>query len=328
MITVTAPLSPLTIVTSPKNPAPAGAGQRRFGLPETIPGFSQIRNGGTNGDPVFRGMFGSRLKILTDGSEMLGACPSRMDAPTSYISPESFDLLTITKGPQTCCGAGSSAGTVRFERERPRFDKPGIKGSASVLTGSNGRWDENIDASLGAEQGYLRVMANKSRPTTIRTERIRACRHAGDKWNGDLALGWTPDNDTLLEVTMGRGNGEARYAGRSMDGSQFKRESLGMRVEKSNIGEVLDKLEAQVYYNYANHVMDNVTLRSPGRQWYGWPRGHGGMSMGGHGGHMMSSGMTMQLDRRTVGGRVIGTWQWQDVKLESGLDTKPTPTAA
>ncbi|WP_273876708.1 TonB-dependent receptor plug domain-containing protein, partial [Serratia marcescens] len=76
----------------------------------TIPGFSQIRNGGTNGDPVFRGMFGSRLKILTDGSEMLGACPSRMDAPTSYISPESFDLLTITKGPQTVLwGPGSSA---------------------------------------------------------------------------------------------------------------------------------------------------------------------------------------------------------------------------
>lgn len=46
------------------------------------------------------------------------------------------------------------------------------------------------------------------------------------------------------------------------------------------------------------------------------------MSMGGHGGHMMSSGMTMQLDRRTVGGRVMGTWLWQDVKLESGLDTQ------
>lgn len=70
---------------------------------------------------------------------------------------------------------------------------------------------------------------------------------------------------------------------------------------------MLDKLEAQVYYNYANHVMDNVTLRSPGSGGMGGHGGHGGMSMGGHGGHMMSSGMTMQLDRRTVGGRVIGT---------------------
>ena len=141
-----------------------------------------------------------------------------------------------------------------------------------MLTGSNGRWDENIDASLGAEQGYLRVMANKSRSNDYQDGTNTRVPSRWDKWNGDLALGWTPDNDTLLEVTMGRGNGEARYAGRSMDGSQFKRESLGMRVEKSNIGEVLDKLEAQVYYNYANHVMDNVTLRSPGS---------GGM--GGHG---------------------------------------------
>ncbi|MCP5640034.1 TonB-dependent copper receptor, partial [Klebsiella pneumoniae] len=68
-----------------------------------------------------------------------------------------------------------------------------------------------------------------------------------DKWNGDVTLGWTPDQDTLLELTAGKGDGEARYAGRGMDGSQFKRESLGLRFEKSNLGEVLDKVEAQVY---------------------------------------------------------------------------------
>lgn len=57
-------------------------------------------------------MFGSRLKILTDGAEMLGACPSRMDAPTSYIAPEDFDLLSLIKGPETVLwGPGNSAGT-------------------------------------------------------------------------------------------------------------------------------------------------------------------------------------------------------------------------
>jgi iron complex outermembrane receptor protein len=52
---------------------------------QSIMGFKSIKNGGTNGDVTFRGMFGSRIKILTDGTENLGACPSRMDAPTSYI---------------------------------------------------------------------------------------------------------------------------------------------------------------------------------------------------------------------------------------------------
>jgi iron complex outermembrane receptor protein len=117
-------------------------------------------------------------------------------------------------------------------------------------------------------------------------------------------LGWTPDADTLLELTAGKGDGEARYAGRGMDGSQFKRESLGLRFEKSNIGEVLDKLEAQVYYNYADHVMDNYTLRTPS------------------GTGMMAGPCASNVDRRTLGARIKATWRWADVQLISGLDAQ------
>jgi iron complex outermembrane receptor protein len=63
-------------------------------------------------------MFGSRIKILTDGTENLGACPNRMDAPTSYISPESYDRISVIKGPQTVQYANTgSAATVMFERQ-------------------------------------------------------------------------------------------------------------------------------------------------------------------------------------------------------------------
>ena len=40
------------------------------------------------GDPVFRGMAGSRLGILLDGQEVLGGCGGRMDPPTAYIYPK------------------------------------------------------------------------------------------------------------------------------------------------------------------------------------------------------------------------------------------------
>ncbi len=318
VMVVTAPaISPLTIVTSPKTPrqpVPASDGSDYL---KTIPGFSQIRNGGTNGDPVFRGMFGSRLRILTNGSEMPGACPARMDAPSSYISPESFNLLTLTKGPQTMLwGPGNSAGSVHFERERPSFEKAGIQGDASVLTASNHRWDENADISLGNEQGYLRLIGNKSRSDDYKDGNNDRVPSQWDKWNADMALGWTPDKDTWLELTAGQGDGEARYAGRSMDGSQFKRESLGMRFEKSNIGDVFDKFEASTYYNYADHIMDNFSLRTPSSTSMGGiGSSTGSMHSGG-----MSMPMAMQLDRRTVGGRMMGTWLWSDVKLESGAD--------
>lgn len=314
---VTAPVdSPLTITTSPKTPrqpVPASDGSDYL---KTIPGFSQIRNGGTNGDPVFRGMFGSRLRILTNDSEMLGACPSRMDAPTSYISPENFDVLNMIKGPQTVLwGPGNSAGTIRFEREKPLFTESGMKGNASALTASNHRWDTNADVSLGNETGYLRVIGNKSRSNDYKDGNGDKVPSKWDKWNADIALGWTPDEYTLLELTAGKGDGEARYAGRGMDGSQFKRESYGLRFEKSNIGDVLDKIEANAYYNYADHIMDNYSLRSPSGGGMG---GHMGM---GHGGHsMMNMPMKMRVDRETMGGRVMGTWLWTDYELRAGAD--------
>lgn len=303
VITAVGPSSPLTVVTNPKDPrqpVPASDGGDYL---KTIPGFSVIRAGGTNGDPVLRGMFGSRLNILTNGGEMLGACPSRMDAPTSYIAPQTYDRLTVIKGPQTVLwGPGGSAGTVLFEREPEQFDSPGTRLDASALIGSNGRVDKLIDAAAGGAQGYARVIGNQSRASDYSDGSGNRVASKWDKWNGDIALGWTPTTDTLLELTAGRGDGKARYAGRGMDGAQFQRESLGLRFEQRDLSGVLDKLEAQVYYNYADHVMDNYSLRIPS------------------GTGMMASAMATNVDRRTLGGRVKATWQWADAELIAGLD--------
>ena len=54
----------------PIQPVPATDGADYL---QSIPGFSSIKSGGTNGDVTFRGMFGSRIKILSDGTENLGA---------------------------------------------------------------------------------------------------------------------------------------------------------------------------------------------------------------------------------------------------------------
>ena len=305
VITAIAPSSPLTIVTNPKDPrqpVPASDGGDYL---KTIPGFALIRNGGTNGDPVLRGMFGSRLNILTNGGEMLGACPGRMDAPTSYISPETYDKLTVIKGPQTVLwGPGASAGTILFEREPEHFGELGTRVNASLLAGSNGRFDKTIDAAAGGPLGYVRVIGNTAHADDYKDGNGDTVPSRYDKWNGDIAVGWTPDADTLLELTAGKGEGEARSAGRGMDGSQYKRESLGLRFEKSNIGDVLDKIEAQVYYNYADHVMDNYTLRTPS------------------GTGMMAGPMASNVDRRTLGARVKATWRWADYQLISGIDAQ------
>lgn len=303
VITAVQQSSPLTIVTNPKEarqPVPASDGTDYL---KTIPGFSAIRSGGSNGDPVLRGMFGSRLNLRTNGGLMLGACPYRMDAPSSYIAPETFDKLTVIKGPQTVqWGPGASAGTVLFERGPEHFGELGSRLNGSVLVGSNGRFDKVLDGAVGGPQGYLRVVGNQAQADDYKDGHGHTVPSRWEKWNGDVALGWTPDADTLVELTAGKGNGEARLGGRGMDSSQLERESLGLKFEKRNIGGVLDKLEAQVYYNYADHIMDNFRLRTPDPS------------------SMMAMPMASQVDRRTMGGRLAATWKWQDVELVTGVD--------
>ncbi|EIM38276.1 putative outer membrane copper receptor [Acinetobacter sp. HA] len=283
----------------PIQPIPASDGADYL---QSIVGFSSVNSGaGTNGDVTFRGMFGSRIKILTDGTENLGACPSRMDSPTSYISPESYDRISVIKGPQTVQYANTgSAATVIFERSPEQFDGDHhYRGQASILMGSFGRLDHNVEVAAGDEQKYIRLNTNRSVANSYQDGNGNTVPSDWERWNADLALGWTPDENTWVELTGGKADGEAVYAGRMMDGSQFARESLGLRVEKKNVTDVIKKIEAQVNYNFNDHVMDNFSLRD-----------------------VAEPDKAMTVTRRTLNGRLAVTNEWENIQLITGVDSQ------
>jgi iron complex outermembrane receptor protein len=305
VVTDVTPTLAMTFVTDtklPRQPVPASDGADYL---RTVPGFSLIRSGGTNGDPVLRGMFGSRLNLLTDGGHMQGACPARMDNSLSYVSPETYDRLEVIKGPQTVLwGPGASAGTVRFERDIPFFDAPGAQFNGSLTFGSFDRNDQVIDTAFGNADGYARVTANRSEADDYEDGDGRTVPSAWKKWNADVAFGWTPDADSLVEVSTGRGDGAARYAGRGMDGSQFARTTYGLRAERRNLEGAFDKIEARLYYNDVDHVMDNYTLRDPDPD------------------SSMPMPMASNVAQRTQGGRLALAWNTDAWDLNAGLDVR------
>jgi iron complex outermembrane receptor protein len=312
-VTATQLSPPVTVVADPKAASDSTqAASDGADYLKSIPGFSVIRSGGANGDPVLRGMFGSRLNILNDGASIIGACPARMDAPSSYIAPENFDAVTVVKGPQTVLwGPGASAGTVRFERDTPRFTAPGLRFDGSVGGGSFDRNDESVDLTAGNDKFYARLAANHTHSGDYKDGSGNRLPSGWDKRNADLTLGFAPDADTLLEVTAGGGNGYAKYAGRGMDASKLVRQTLGARLVKSHIGGALDKIEAQIYYNNADMVMDNFTFRTPAAM----------PAMPGMGSTAM--GMAMADNRITTGGRLAATWRLGDaVDLVTGVDAQ------
>lgn len=304
-VVVTAPQSsaPLTVTTDPRKPRQPVPAHDGADYLKTIPGFSVIRKGGTDGDPVLRGMAGSRLNILLDGEQIFGGCGGRMDPPTAYVFPGAYDQITVLKGPQTVLyGPGNSAGTVLFERSIDREAQVGTHGQASLMLGSFGRNDEMLSASTGSEEYYLRADATRTHAKDYKDGSGVAVHSSYTRWSGNAALGWTPDADTRTEVTLAKSDGQAAYADRAVDGSKFARDNFGAKFERRNMGGMLEAVEAQAYYNYVDHVMDIYTLRS---------------------GNPASMMAAMNPDRKTTGGRVAGTLQVADnSQLKLGLDTQ------
>ena len=304
-VVVTAPAmeQPLVIKTDPRKPrqpVPAHDGAEYL---KTIPGFSVTRKGGTDGDPVFRGMAGSRLNILLDGEQILGGCGNRMDPPTAYVFPSSYDRITVLKGPQSVLyGAGTSAGTVLFERDVARRKDTGAGFEGSATAGSFGRTDVMGDAHGGSSDWYGRAIYTNSSASDYKDGNGASVHSQYSRWSANAAVGLTPNENARVELSTAKSDGRAAYADRTVDGSKFARDNVGLKADWKNTDHgLLGKIETQVFRNYIDHVMDSYSMRS--------------------GGNPAAAMAAMNPDRTTVGGKIIGTLNLAGTtQLKLGVD--------
>jgi iron complex outermembrane recepter protein len=289
---------PYTIVTDPRQPRlplPAHDGGAYL---KSIPGFTVSRKGGTSGDPELRGLGGSRLNILLDDTHVLGGCGGRMDPPTAYVFPESYDQIEVIKGPQSVRYGATVAGIVRFDRDPMRFTESTVTGFGSLVAGSYERRDFVGDVTAGDRLGYVRMIGTLSSQDDYEDGAGRTVHSQYHRWSTTGILGWTPDELTRVEFAAERSDGEAAYDDRGMDGVVFDRTGYTLSFDRSDLAAWFTNLEALLYYNYVDHVMDNYTLRVPPMQ-----------------------PMVSYPDRRTVGGRIAGEFEVNAaLELVAGID--------
>src|SRR5690606_17459891 len=164
--------------------------------------------------------------------------------------------------------------------------------------GCFGRLDHSVEVAAGDEQRYVRLNTSRSVASSYQDGDGTTVPADWERWNADLAWGGMAAEDAWVELTGGNADGEAVYAGRDMDGSQFARESLGLRVEKKNLTEVIQKIEAQINYNYNDHIMDNFSLRPVS------------MKHDEHTHSVQPAPSEMQVTRRTLNTRMAITSEW------------------
>lgn len=261
VVVASRPASTLEVTLDPKKPGSPMPAADGAGYLKNVTGMSMVRKGGLGGDPVLRGMGMSRLNVQMDGGMLAGGCGGRMDPPTAYVFPQSFDRIRVLKGPQSLEQGATLAGTVLFERDKPEFMAPGFKSDASALFGSFGRDDQMVDMTAGSTDGYLRGQFTHSDSDDYRDGHGNKVRSFYHRENGTAQLGWTPGEHTWLELTAERSNARAAYADRTMDGSMFDRESFGLKLRQEEITTHWQRSELTLWDNYIDHIMDNFSLR-------------------------------------------------------------------
>ena len=134
-------------------------------LSKIIPGISIVRRSGIANDIILRGQKKDNINILIDNTKVYGACPNRMDPPTSHVLTNTIDSIEVTEGPYDVENFGTLSGSVAITTKKPSRD---LKGEVSVNLGSFGY--QKAAATISGGNNAVRFLLSVSNETSEQYE--------------------------------------------------------------------------------------------------------------------------------------------------------------
>lgn len=258
-VTGTSTHDPLSEVLRPSDfaaPAPDAAQLLR-----TVPGFSLSRVGGGASDPLLRGLGQSRIIVVADGTALEGACSHRMDPPTTYLAADSYDRVSITKGPNSVRFGHAIGGTVEFERNADRPAAARQQLAAGLQAGRFDQQQASVDVQIGNPMALLRAVGNGARSDDYRDGNGTPVHTGYRRYNAGASFSAFAGERLRVDVGAETGDGEAAYPTFHMDGTMFRRNRLSTRIQWRRPDGTLSRLELRAAASDTDHRMDDYSLR-------------------------------------------------------------------
>ncbi|RTZ72117.1 MAG: TonB-dependent receptor [Gammaproteobacteria bacterium] len=127
------------------------------GLFKNVAEISLVRRSGIANDIILRGQKKDNINVLVDGAKIYGACPNRMDPPTSHILTNNVESVEINEGPYDVENFGTLSGSVNITTRAP---EPGLHGDFSINVGSWNYWKAAATLTGGSDR--VRALASIS----------------------------------------------------------------------------------------------------------------------------------------------------------------------
>jgi len=254
-------------------------------LSTKVPSIDMNRRSGIANDILIRGQKRDNISIEVDGTKVCGACPNRMDPPTSHILASQIDEIEVIEGPYDVETFGVMSGGVKITTKKPskklhgevnfgygswNYTKVGatMSGGNDVLkvlvSGSSESSDQYEDGDGNTMAQQVQNYA-KSNPTAAGTqyqsayEDMRA--YAKKSLMTKAFVNVTDDQELRLGYTLNRSD-DVLYPNSKMDALYDNSNIYLAQYDIKNISDIYKKINLEYYYSDVDHPMGNDYRKS------------------------------------------------------------------
>ncbi len=255
-------------------------------LSKQLPGVSLVRRSGIANDVILRGQKKDNISITIDNAKVYGACPNRMDPPTSHILANNIEGIEVIEGPYDVENFGTLSGAVKITTREPAQE---MQGEISLNVGSWGYQKAAASISGGSES--VRLLISTSTETSDQYqdgdgntfyEQIENLNLAGPAaavqykdmyqdqaaytkrtFMGKAFIDVTEDQQLRLSYTANRSD-DILYPSSQMDALYDNSDIINVDYSIANLGELSRQLDIQAYDSRVDHPMSTYYRNSSG----------------------------------------------------------------
>ena len=247
-------------------------------LSTKIPSIDMSRRSGIANDIFIRGQKRDNISVEVDGTKVCGACPNRMDPPTSHILASQIDEIEVIEGPYDVESFGALSGGLKITTKQPKqklqgelnlgFGSWGYRKAGATVSGGNdvvrvlvsGSYETSDQYKDGngdtlAKQVDNFVVANPSLAgTKYKPENHDMSAYSKKSIMAKAYISTFENQELRLSVTANRSD-DVLYPNSKMDAIYDDSNIYSVEYNVDNISDIYTNLNLQYYYSDVDHPM-------------------------------------------------------------------------
>ena len=261
-------------------------------LHKNVPSISIIRRSGIANDILLRGQKRDNINVTIDGAKVYGACPNRMDSPTSHVVTHAISDVEVQEGPFEVEEFGVLSGSVKVKTKKPSKELQGdislnagsfdYKKASGTLSGGSDKVRFLFSASTeeggqyedGNGRDFSEQLADYTASTTAAGDDKFVYSDANkgkdafkkNMYMGKVFVDFTPDQVLELSYTANRSD-NVLYPSTPMDALYDDSDIFNLQYSLKNLSSYSKALNIQAYNSKVEHPM-STKFRNAGSMKY------------------------------------------------------------